>query len=458
LRYGQTSQTGYGLIDNLNLVYNGNQLQSVNDNATNSVYGNGMEFRDGANQVVEYEYDKNGNITKDLNKKIADIQYNILNLPSQITFEDRNSVKYLYNANGVKLRTESILNGDTQITDYCGNAVYENGALKMLLNEAGYVSLPNEIFHFYLKDHLGNVRVVADEDGHTEEANDYYPFGGLFTAAANVQPYKYNGKELDTKNGLDWYDYGARHYDATIGRWHVVDPMSEKYCGISPYVYCGNNPINRIDPDGREWKEKVDEEIAKQLQQQIASRDKSLAKQESKINAKIEKIENNTKLSEEKKTQQIARQQGKLENVQAQRTVLSNLDKGITQLGDSKTSYTFSTVGTGTTATLSSMSDGTIVINNYGTTGNRAHETTHAIQYDNGKIRFNPLGSNNALMQNPQALEIEAYATEYSITNGIVPSSDAKYPRTIFGINVQWLNGVKDPITGNYPYRLSNYK
>ena len=80
--------------------------------------------------------------------------------------EDRNSVKYLYDVDGVKLRTEHILNGDTQITDYCGNAVYENGALKMLLNEAGYVSLPNEVFHFYLKDHLGDVRVVADEDGH----------------------------------------------------------------------------------------------------------------------------------------------------------------------------------------------------------------------------------------------------------------------------------------------------
>jgi hypothetical protein len=238
----------------------------------------------------------------------------------------------------------------------------------------------------------------------------------------------------------------------------TVDPLAEKYYSISPYAWCGNNPVNRIDPDGREWKEKVDEDIAKQLQQQIASRDKSLEKQEAKINAEIEKIENNAKLSDEKKTQQIAKQQGKLENVQTQRTVLSNLDKGITQLGDSKTSYTFNTVGTGTTATLSSMSDGTIVINNYGATGNRAHETTHAIQYDNGKITFNPLGSNNALMQNPQALEIQAYATEYSITNGIVPSSDAKHPRTIFGINVQWLNGVKDPITGIYPYRLSNYK
>jgi len=81
--------------------------------------------------------------------------------------------------------------------------------------------------------------------------NDYYPFGGLMSNACNnVQPYKYNGKELDRKGGLDWYDYGARHYDAAIGRWHVVDPMVEKYYGVSPYVYCFNDPVKFIDPSG----------------------------------------------------------------------------------------------------------------------------------------------------------------------------------------------------------------
>ena len=135
-------------------------------------------------------------------------------------------------------------------TDYCGNAVYENGMLKMLLNEAGYVSFPDKKYHFYLKDHQGNTRVVADKDGNVEETNSYYPFGGAFTSANSVQPYKYNGKELDQKNGLNWYDYGARHYDAAIGRWHVVDPMMEKYYSVSPYVYCLNNPMKFVDPEG----------------------------------------------------------------------------------------------------------------------------------------------------------------------------------------------------------------
>ncbi len=65
-----------------------------------------------------------------------------------------------------------------------------------------------------------------------------------------MQPYKYNGKELDTKKGLNWYDYGARHYDAALGRWLVVDPLAEKRFSNSVYSYTSNNPINKIDPNG----------------------------------------------------------------------------------------------------------------------------------------------------------------------------------------------------------------
>ncbi len=71
------------------------------------------------------------------------------------------------------------------------------------------------------------------------------------STAGGVQPYKYNGKELDRMHGLDLFDYGARHYDAAIGRWWGVDALAEKYYSISPYAYVGNNPVKYIDPDGR---------------------------------------------------------------------------------------------------------------------------------------------------------------------------------------------------------------
>ena len=251
LRYGQTGTDSYGLIDNLNLTYHGNQLQSVYDNATNSVFGNGMEFKDTAHETVEYAYDKNGNLTKDLNKNISEIQYNILNLPSHISFADGNSIEYEYAADGRKVRTTHTINNNVTSTVYCGNAVYENGSLKILLNESGYYSFQDNKFHFYIKDHQGNIRVVADEAGKVDEVNDYYPFGGLMSNACNnVQPYKYNGKELDRKGGLDWYDYGARHYDAALGRWHAVDLVAESFCNLSPYQYVKNIPHKLIDPSG----------------------------------------------------------------------------------------------------------------------------------------------------------------------------------------------------------------
>ena len=251
-RYGQTSATGYDVIDDLSLSYVGNRLKKVTDRSGTSTFNNGFEFKDGIDLPTEYEYDENGNLTKDLNKKKTAIQYNCLNLPSRVMFANGNSISYLYDAAGRKLRTVHFLEGDSVTTDYCGNVVYENGVPQILLTEVGYVSLTDGKYHYYLKDHQGNNRVVVDEEGAVEEVNDYYAFGGLMSTSSrqSVQPYKYNGKELDRKGGLDWYDYGARYYDVALGRWHVVDPMSEKYYGVSPYLYCANNPILLVDPNG----------------------------------------------------------------------------------------------------------------------------------------------------------------------------------------------------------------
>jgi RHS repeat-associated protein len=129
--------------------------------------------------------------------------------------------------------------------------IYENGVQKKLLTEEGYVDLTSGTYYYYLKDHQGNNRVVVNGSGTVTETNHYYPFGGTF-ASGTVQPYKYNGKELDTKAGLNWYDYGARHYDAVLGRFLTVDPLAEKYYGASPFAYCNNNPIRFIDPNGKD--------------------------------------------------------------------------------------------------------------------------------------------------------------------------------------------------------------
>ncbi|MHB2154422.1 RHS repeat domain-containing protein [Calditrichota bacterium GD2] len=112
--------------------------------------------------------------------------------------------------------------------------------------------------YFYLKDHLGNIRVTVDENGEVKEYNDYYPFGlrmpgRSMNTALNYVLYKFSGKELDEESGINWYYFGARYYDPVIGRFNTVDPKWYLRVWESPYAYTGNNPINRIEIKGLYW-------------------------------------------------------------------------------------------------------------------------------------------------------------------------------------------------------------
>ena len=141
-----------------------------------------------------------------------------------------------------------------------GSLLLKNGQTDKYLFDGGYVrsnaTTGNFSFFYYNKDHLGNNREVLDHRGAVRQVTSYYPFGAPYADAAaisgtDIQPYKYNGKELDLMHGLNTYDYGARQYYSILGRWDRVDPLCERYYSTSPYVYCRNNPIFLIDLDGR---------------------------------------------------------------------------------------------------------------------------------------------------------------------------------------------------------------
>lgn len=279
LRSGLLDDGSYGLIDNLSYNYHGNQLLKVDDAAVGPYYQGAFHFVDGADEAVEYEYDANGNLVRDLNKGIISISYDLNNQPRKIEYNDGRNVSYLSDAEGSKLSVSynltamssaqpqmpvmqssdvasaNVSNGQKTI-DYCGNIIYD-GDETMILNDVGYALCNkdnNLSFHYYLKDHLGNNRVVVSENGEIEQVNDYYPTGALMASSkgGDTQRFKFNGKELDRTNGLNWYDYGARNYDAAIVRWDGMDKLCEKYSPFTPYGYCKNNFVNAYDKDGND--------------------------------------------------------------------------------------------------------------------------------------------------------------------------------------------------------------
>ena len=193
-----------------------------------------------------------------MNKNISSIQYNSLNLPSSITYQNGNMASYVYSAAGGKLSVSYQTGTGNTSTQYCGNIIYDDNNLSQVLIDGGYITFSGTTpqYHYYLQDHLGSNRVVVNESGTAEQINHYYPFGGIIadlSTGQDIQKYKYNGKELDRMHGLNWYDYGARHFDAAIASWPTMDPLAEKYYNLSPYNYCGNNPVNAIDPNGCDW-------------------------------------------------------------------------------------------------------------------------------------------------------------------------------------------------------------
>ena len=123
-----------------------------------------------------------------------------------------------------------------------------------ILTDNGY-AVPDRTdsynYYYYVRDYQGNIRAVLDEENNVVESNSYYPYGMPMSSTASVQPYKYGGKELDRTNGLDMYDYEARHYDPIFPHFITMDELCEKYPSISPYAYCAGNPIRYVDPTGR---------------------------------------------------------------------------------------------------------------------------------------------------------------------------------------------------------------
>ncbi|MEJ5092312.1 DUF6443 domain-containing protein [Sphingobacterium faecium] len=219
-------------------------------------------------------YDNNGNATQD--RTGMQFTYNQLNLPKAAIGGDR-SISYRYDAMGTKLKKQATVGGIVTEQDYIGGIEYSkvgsaSSTIERIATEEGFLLNSDGAYSYYynLTDHLGNVRSVIKREGSATvpsvvQKQDYYPFGKTKSIATSINnKYLYNGKEMQSDLSLGTHtlgssyvlegqlDYGARFYDAEIGRWNVVDPSVEKYESISPYSYTFNNPTRFIDIKGKD--------------------------------------------------------------------------------------------------------------------------------------------------------------------------------------------------------------
>ena len=492
--------SGPRLIDDLRMTYqeDGNQLLSVSDDGNGGDLYGMIDYEDGHNadgdNLADMRYDVNGNLIADKDRGIR-IRYNMLNLPDTIQFGyGGHQIVNHYDANGRKYKSIVYTNIDPgmsyyddiahytydmdsiyyRVTEYNGNIetyYTPEDTTYRVYNSIGYYDSKTNAYYHYIKDHLGNVSAVVNSQADTMiQSTIYYASGVPMMESKGItekyymakgaqpnqnfgrdeQPYLYNGKEFIEAHGLNEYDSQARRYYATIMRTTTMDPLAEMYYHISPYAWCGNDPVNRFDPDGRKWKTKRDLQIAQRLAKSAYSK---AIKHRSRLN-KLE--EKRYYCNSEKK---LARIDKKMADEKTQIERLGKLQGNIKQLTETeKNTYTFNTVdGNKTLALLERADDGTIIINNYGYEGSQVHELTHAAQYENGKLKY--VGSRTIFRPTVAGgfleIETEAYQTEYSIS-GEVPQSDKGDVESVTDIDAEWVSGVysiDDKGNKIYPYK-----
>ena len=275
--------------EQLDMVYKGNRLTKVSKNGDPNLEYDFQGYPDKANASTEMTYDPNGNMTADLDRGIVAIRYNLLNLPDTVQFENGNRIVYFYYAGGeragavtttystpISVPLDSVYLGEDPHFDMWehrhGNLFYKMGSPSRLLFDDGFFELAerhggliSQIPYVFVRDHIGSVRLVCNVNtGEVVQSLEYLPSGVIFRSRNfDRQPYRFTGKELLSAHGLDWYDSGARMQEFHIPRFTTMDPLCEKYYSISPYAYCNNNPVNYVDPDGREV------QVAKEYQEQF---------------------------------------------------------------------------------------------------------------------------------------------------------------------------------------------
>ena len=235
------------------IYYSGtNKLQRVSGGGTQYTYdANGNMISDALNKNVNIEYDHR-NLILELEHTKYILNDSLILLTKYYYDEAGNRIrKMTYDTEDDSLKSDIIYSRDVSGREL---AVYENNGIKQWnlfgLDNIGYMTGSDEL-RFYLKDHLGSVRVVTDNQSAVINCQDYDQWGYVLenrNYQSDESMYKFTSKERDEESEYDYF--GARYYDARVGRWNQLEPLLDKYVQISPYIYSLDNPLNITDLNG----------------------------------------------------------------------------------------------------------------------------------------------------------------------------------------------------------------
>jgi len=198
-----------------------------------------------------YQYDVNGNMTVGKNKTLAyDTENRLLEVNESGTI-----TTFVYDGDGGRVKKTT----SSGTTTYIGSLFEKDATGKTIkyifagANRVATVESTGSIYYTH-SDHLGSSNVITDKNGSLAQYCEYTPYGMLArNEGTDVTKHKFTGKELDN-TGL--YFYGARYYDPEIGRFITADTIVQAPYNpqtLNRYSYCGNNPINYVDPTGHFW-------------------------------------------------------------------------------------------------------------------------------------------------------------------------------------------------------------
>ena len=292
-RHGKKQDGTYGVIDKLNVSLNGNQIVNISDAADKIVYEGALDFEPASDGISSCKYNDFGALISDTGRGITMIEYDNNKNPIRIQFSNGNVTKYIYSAEGTKLRTiyytampninvpdgctHELDASEIQTTDSLdflmeGNLILKNGRINKYLFEGGYCGIAkpaphfslyedgsdSEIseeeqkayeerrkewtkavealnatdafnFYYYNKDHLGNNREVIDFGGKICQVINYYPFGTPFSDQSTT-----------LQADFQPYKYNGKEFDMMHGL-NTYDYGARQYNPIVP-------TWDRIDP------------------------------------------------------------------------------------------------------------------------------------------------------------------------------------------------------------------